>query len=216
MTAKLDKALKRLKGILPLRERQTECGMQIRKLHQEVLRSFVIRGRILTRAEMGQWVSNLDNAVNALRSCDMVIFSEDGEPVGAYPFTTEAGEHKVRVNGHQVYAMCALDALAVSPMFAMKTQIDSRCRITGDPVAIWQSGTTIENPDQAGDVHLGIAWGAADAGSRCADSLCRQMMFLRDGKVARQWLGDDSGSREIFTLPEAIEFADRLFVPLMS
>lgn len=43
-----------------------------------------------------------------------------------------------------------------------------------------------------------------------------QMMFLRDGAVARQWLAQDAANREIFSLPEAVEFASRLFVPLMS
>jgi Alkylmercury lyase len=216
MTAKLDRALEHLKGILPLRERQNECGKEIRELHQQVLRSFVTRGRILTREEMARHVVNLEHAIDVLRSCDMVIFSKDGDPVGAYPFTMEAREHKVRVNGHQVHAVCALDALAVSPMFAMKTQIDSRCSITGAPVNIKQSGKTIENAEEVGDLHLGIAWAAADAESCCADSLCRQMIFLRDSGLARQWLMDDAASREIFTLPEAIEFAGRLFVPLMS
>jgi hypothetical protein len=216
MNAKLEKALKRLTRILPLKERQIECGKQIGELHQQVLRSFVTRGKILSREEMARHVGNLEQALGVLRDREMVIFSEDGDPVGAYPFTMEVREHKVRVNGHQVYAMCALDALAVSPMFGMKTQIDSRCRITGDLVNIRQSGESIENPDEAGDLHLGIAWGAADADSSCADSLCMEMMFLRDGEVARQWLADDSGNREIFTLPEAVEFAGRLFVPLIS
>lgn len=96
-------------------------------------------------------------------------------------------------------------------MFGMKTQIDSRCRITGDPVNIRQSGKIIENPDEAGELHIGIAWGAADADSSCADSLCLEMMFLRDGDIAQQWLRDDLGNREIFTLPEAVEFAGRFF-----
>ena len=216
MNAKLENALKRLQRILPLKQRQNVCGKQIRELHQQVLRSFVIRGRILTREEMAQHVSNLEDAVSVLRSSDMVTFSGDGNPVGAYPFTMEAREHKVRVNRHQVYAMCALDALAVSPMFGMKTQINSRCRVTGDPVNIQQSGKTIENPDETGDVHFGIDWGAADADSPCANSLCMEMIFLRDSDVARQWLGDDSEDREIFTLPEAVEFACRFFVPLIS
>ena len=215
MSAKLEHALTRLQRILPLEERQKECSEEIRELHRQVLRSFVARGRILGRKEMAKHVSDLENAVDVLRDKELMIFSETGDPTGAYPFTMEAREHKVRVNRHQVHAMCALDALAVSPMFAMPTQIASRCRVTGDPVNIRQSGRTIENPDEAGDVHLGIAWGAADAGSRCADSLCTEMIFLRDGKTARQWLRQDSGNREIFTLPEAFEFAGRFFVPLM-
>jgi Alkylmercury lyase len=215
MNAKLENALKRLQRILPLEKRQKESGKQIRELHHQVLRSFAIRGRILTRKEMAQHVGNLEDAVKVLRDNDMVIFSGDGDPVGAYPFTMEVREHKVRLNGHQVYAMCALDALAISPMFGMRTHIDSRCRITGDSVNILQSGKTIENPDEAGDLHFGIAWGAVDAAASCADSLCREMMFLRDNDVAQRWLGDDLGNREIFTLPEAVEFASRFFVPLM-
>lgn len=215
MDAKLEKALNRLKRILPLQERQAACSKPIRELHQHVLRSFVTSGRILTREEMAQHVSNLEDAVDVLRDSELMVFSEEGRPVGAYPFTMEAREHKVRVNGHQVHAMCALDALAVSPMFGMKTHIASRCRVTGDPVNIQQSGKTIENPDEAGDIHLGIAWGAAEADACCADSLCMEMMYLRDSKIARQWLAEDLGSREIFTLPEAVEFASEFFVPLI-
>ncbi|MHB1215770.1 MAG: organomercurial lyase [Thiobacillus sp.] len=215
MNAKLENALERLKRILPLPESQNECSKQIKELHQHILRSFVSKGRILTRDEMAHHVSNLEDAVNVLGRSDMVIFSGDGNPVGAYPFTMEVREHKVRVNRHQVYAMCALDALAVSPMFGMKTQINSRCRITGDPVEIHQSGKTIENPDEAGDFQVGIVWGAADADAVCADSLCMEMMFLRDSTIARQWLKADSGNRETFTLVEAVEFADRFFVPLL-
>ena len=216
MAAKLEKALNRLQAILPLKERQEDCSRQIKELHQQVLRSFVTRGRILTREEMAQQVSNLEDAVSVLKSHDMVVFSADGEPVVAYPFTTEEREHKGQVNGHQVHAMCAMDALAVSPMFGMKTQITSRCRITGDPVSIQQSGETIENLDEAGDIHFGIIWGAASDGTSCATSLCMEMMFLSDSAIAKQWLAEDPGNREIFTLQEAVEFGARFFVPLMS
>ena len=44
MTAKLEKALNRLKSILPLKERQDDCSKQIKELHQQVLRSFVDKG----------------------------------------------------------------------------------------------------------------------------------------------------------------------------
>jgi hypothetical protein len=43
-----------------------------------------------------------------------------------------------------------------------------------------------------------------------------EMMFLRDGETARQWLAADSVNREVFTLQEAVEFGSRFFVPLMS
>ena len=215
MNATLDNALERLQRILPLKDRQDACSKQIRELHRGILRSFIEKGRILTREEMGSLVSDLDDAVSVLQEKDMVTFSADGTPVGAYPFTMETREHVVRVNGQQVHAMCALDALAVSPMFGMDTQVDSRCRVTGDPVSVQQSGTTILNADEAGDVHFGIIWGAESADSCVADSLCMEMMFLRDGETARQWLEADPDNREIFTLQEAVEFGDRFFTRLL-
>lgn len=216
MTEKVEKALKRLIRVLPLKEKQESCSTQIKELHQQVLRSFVEKGRILTKDEMAQRVDNLGEAVNLLKLNDMVVFSENGDPLGAYPFTMEVREHKIQVNGHKVHAMCALDALAVSPMFGMKTQIFSKCRVTGDPVTIEQSGKTIENPEKTGNVLFGIAWGAANACCCCADSLCMEMMFLKDDKIAEQWLAEDPVNREIFTLQEAVEFGARFFVPLMS
>ena len=165
---------------------------------------------------MAQHVSDPEHAISVLKSSDLVVFSGDGDPVGAYPFTMEMREYEVRVNRHRVHAMCALDALAISPMFGMKTQIESRCRLSGGRVAIQQAGTAIENPDEAGDVRFGIDWGAARAGASCANSLCMEMIFLQDGQVAREWLKGDAGTKQAFTLPEAVEFARRFFVPLMA
>lgn len=213
---KLDNALIRLSHILPLKKRQEECSKQIKELHQRILRSFIINGRILTRDEIAQFVSDMQDAINVLRNKELVIFSEHGDPVGAYPFTMEVREHKVSVNGHQVYTMCALDALAVSPMFGMKTHVTSRCRMTGELVSIQQSGIIIENSDEANDVYVGIVWGAGDTDVCCADSLCMEMMFLSNNKIAQKWFADDPDDREIFTLQEAVEFASRFFVPLMS
>lgn len=216
MGEKIETALTRLIGVLPLKAKQEACGVQIKKLHQAVLRSFVEQGRILTRQEMGGHVDDLEAAIDVLKSNDMVVFSENGDPVGAYPFTMEVREHNVRINGHAVHAMCALDALAISPMFGMTSYISSTCRVTGEPVQIEQSGVTIANFEEAGGVRFGIIWGAANACSCCADSLCMEMMFLKNSRVAETWLAQDPDSREVFTLEEAVEFGARFFVPLMS
>lgn len=216
MSDKQEKALKHLNAVLPLKENQDKCTPQVKILHQQILRSFVDKGRILSREEMAQWVSDVPKAVDELRKRDMVTFSTSGEPVGAYPFTLNEREHKVQVNGRQVYAMCALDALAIAPMFNEATYIRSQCRVTGDPVTIQMSGETVQNLDEVNGVRFGIAWGAADDESCCADSLCMEMIFLRDAETAQKWLADAAGDKELFTLPEAVQFASRFFVPLLS
>jgi hypothetical protein len=216
MSPKLDKALNRLTSILPLKERQRECGSQIGELHRRVLRSFVEQGRILSREEMGRFVDHIDDAARTLADKDMVVFSADGTPLGAYPFTMEKREHMVEINGHRVYAMCALDALSVAPMFGMDTHVRSRCRVTGEPVEVRQSGKTIRNLREAEDLHFGIIWGAANGKSSCASTLCLEMMFLKNGSIARQWLAENPDNREVFKLDEAVEFGDRFFSPLLA
>ena len=216
MNDKVENALKRLNRILPLQASQDKCSLQVKELHQQMLRSFVTRGHIVSKAEMAQWVDDVPAAINVLSQYDMVIFAENGEPVGAYPFTMTAREHTIHVNGQQVYAMCALDALAIGPMFGETTRITSKCRVTEDPIVIEMSSETILNWVEVQDIYVGIAWEMADAGSCCADSLCMEMIFLRDGTVAQQWLAENLGGREIFALQDAVEFASRFFLPLMS
>mgnify|MGYP001256895172 CR=1 FL=1 len=216
MNKKLEIALKRLNTILPLKKNQDNCTAEIKELHQQILRSFVTNGRVLTKDEMARWVDDVAEAITVLSQYDMVTFSENGEPIGAYPFTMTERVHEVHVNGHQVHAMCALDALAIGPMFGETTQITSQCAVTGAPVKIKMSGEVILNLAEVQDVHFGIAWDAANAASCCADSLCLEMIFLRDTETAQQWLADDSDGREVFTLQEAVQFASHFFVPLLS
>jgi len=216
MNNKLEAALKRLNIILPIKECQDKCDPEIKELHQQMLHSFIHRGRILNKAEMANWVDNVPQAIKILRENDMVTFSENAEPTGAYPFTMSEREHAVFVNGFKVHAMCALDALAIAPMFEETTEINSHCRVTGEPVHIQMSGEVIQNPQEVNNLHFGIIWGAADSGSSCADSLCMDMIFLKDTEVAQKWLSNDVQGREIFTLAEAVQFASRFFVPFLK
>lgn len=216
MKDKLGDALKRLNAILPLKECQESCDPTIKALHQQVLWSFVTKGRALTKEEMSSWVNDVPAAVEVLVRYDMVTFSEKGELIGAYPFTMEEREHSVHVNGYWVHTMCALDALAVAPMFEKVTQITSKCRFTNEPISIQMDGELILNWDEVVDVHFGIAWDSANSDSCCADSLCMEMIFLRDECSAQKWLSVDSVGREIFTLREAVQFASRFFTPLLS
>jgi mercuric reductase len=108
--------------------------------------------------------------------------------------------------------MCALDALAVSPMFNVPTVIDSQCRATGAPIYLQQNGT--EFSDGTLDAWFGINWGAATNDVVCAESLCMEMMFLANESLAREWLAESPETREIFDLPSAVEFAAGFFVPL--
>ena len=215
MNAKVKKAVDHLNKILPLAERQKKLDAETANIYQKILSSYIDFGRTLNKSEIAQLVDNVDDVINSLRSNDMVVFDNNDEPVGAYPFTMEQRDHKVKVNDHIVHSMCALDALAISPMFNIKTHIDSSCHVSGDSISIDQLDQTVLNKEINKDIHFGINWNSA-ANNCCATSLCTEMIFLKDKEIADTWFSEDTENREIFTIDEAIDFAARFFKPLIS
>ena len=172
-------------------------------------------GRILTHQEIAFLFDDANAVINELVAKDLVICDENNNLSGAYPFTMEQRPHKVTINGFTVHAMCALDALAVSPMFDLPTDIESQCDISKMPIHIIQHGKVLHNTDDLHDVYFAINWNAASAVSCCADSLCSEMIFIKGHSLAEQWLEVDNCNRELFTLTDAIDFAAAFFAPLL-
>lgn len=212
MKAEVSTALKRLDSILPLLEGLNSLNDNDAALYCKLLNSYVQLGRTLSRDEVAELASQPDQALSNIATSKLIVLDADGNPSGAYPFTSEEREHKVHINDVTVHCMCALDALSVSPMFDKPTVIDSQCRVTGEPIHLEQNGANFN----AGtlDAWFGINWGAAATDTVCAESLCMEMMFLAHEKVAREWLAESPETREIFDLPSAVEFAAGFFVPL--
>ena len=212
MSAEVSDALKRLNDILPLEAGLNALNDDDAELYCRLLNSYAERGTTLTREEVAELVDDADKALKNIVASKLIVLDDAGNPSGAYPFTSEVREHKVHINGVIAHCMCALDALAVSPMFDEHTEIDSRCRVTGEAIHIEQDGTAF----RAGTLEawFGINWGAAKTDTVCAASLCMEMMFLADEKVAREWLAESPETREIFDLASAVEFAAGFFVPL--
>lgn len=215
MNTKVQNAVNHLNKILPLAKRKQQLSPEIASVYQKILSNYVEYGRTLNKKEISEYVNNVEETINTLRTNDMVVFDKNNEPVGAYPFTMEQRDHKVKVNDHLVHSMCALDALAISPMFNMKTQIDSSCVVSGDSISIEQFDQKVLNKEKNKNVHFGINWNSA-ANNCCATSLCTEMIFLKNKEIAEQWFSEDTNNREIFSIDEAIEFASLFFKPLVS
>jgi hypothetical protein len=215
MNTKVINAVDRLNKILPLSRNLQSLNKDQADVYQNILRSYAEQGASLNKHEITRQVENIDEAIKVLKENDMVVFDDDGEPIGAYPFTMEQREHEVSVNGHKVHCMCALDALAVSPMFDKQTTINSICHVTGEPVSIQQRNREIINSDDNKDVYFGLSWNSA-ANNCCATSLCTQMVFLNGQQIADQWQAEDAENREIFNLSDAVDFAAGFFIPLMT
>ena len=213
---KINNAVDRLNKILPLKKSQLLLSPKINQLSQDVLFSYIDIGRSLNRDEMADRIENVSEAVDVLREKDLLVFDDSGEPVGAYPFTMESRVHKLRVNGHLLHCMCALDSLAVSPMFKKPVEITSRCHVSEQEVFVKQSAFEVLNAEEVEDIFFGINWGSASNTCSCANSLCAEMIFLKGEQVMSDWMNADPDNREIFKLNEAIEFAARFFVPVLE
>lgn len=208
-------ALDKLNSLLPLKTRQSQLEPQLRDLHIAILRHFAAAGRPLAREQIAQLLGDIDVDASLARLADddLVVLTRDRHNIaGAYPFTAEARVHAVLINGHTVHAMCALDALAIAPMFETATRIDSRCHVTGTPVEIHMQGTELLSA-KPGNVRVGIHWQAT---SGCAaQSLCMEMVFLGDAETAGRWQQQDSENTSVYELPDAVRFAAAYFRPLL-
>ncbi len=217
MSDVISRAVQRLSSQLPLKDRQDRLSEPLKALHREVLNSLVTRGRPPTRSECAALVgeAEVDSAIAKLGTEDLVVLSQDRrEIVGAYPVTAETTPHEIHVNGQSIYAMCALDALSVGPMYEVPVEICSRCRVSAEPVCIKQDGMRILEATPS-TVRVGVRW-AMPSGDHAAHSMCMEMVFLKDDAAAAAWHEGDHVNHSLFTLEEATQFGARFFRPLLA
>lgn len=216
MTLDLATALDRLNSLLPLKERQDRLDPTLRKLHRAILEGFARDGKPLSTEQLaaGPGDDAVAGALQRLAADDLVVLTADRQQLaGAYPFTAEERVHRVLVNGHTVHAMCALDALSVAPMFNTATRVDSRCHVTGTAIEIHMQGAGLLSAQPA-EPFVGIRWQGT---SGCAaQSLCLEMLFLRDRATAVTWQQEDSTNMSIFDLPAAVALGTAFFTPLLQ
>ena len=121
-------AVGRLNSQLPLKTRQDQLGKELKAVHQAILFSLIHEGRPPSREELLQFLDEeiIEAGVHQLAEADLVVLDAAAKKVvGAYPVTIEQTPHRVIVNGHTIFAMCALDAVSVAPMFNTEVQIES-------------------------------------------------------------------------------------------
>lgn len=202
--------------MLPLEARKRELSPVLSRLHTLELRKLFSCARPLSNVELDDALDGTspDVALSKLASADLVVLDAAGERVlGAYPMTTEPTEHRVVVARRELYAMCAVDALAVGAVFEAEVAIQSRCHVTGSSVRIAQRSSVLEHVVPGPGLRIGIAW--QPPGECAAHSLCREMVFLRDAATAGSWRREDPERRQLLDLDEALFVGAAFFKPLL-
>ena len=164
-------AVRKLSTRLPLKDRQRGLTPVLRALHRAILQSFHATGSPPSRATLGKeiGIEGTDDALRMLADNDLIVRGADGEIIGAYPFTTARTPHHLSLGECSVHAMCALDALAVAPMFASRVTIGSRCEVTAAPIHIEQDACAVVAAQPSMAIHVGIRW--QSGGGAAADTL---------------------------------------------
>ncbi len=211
----IDQAVERLERNLPLRQNQMNLPQSLRQLHQAILRHYLEHGKAPQATEL-DYSGDCQSAMAKLGEEKIIVLDSSGAVTGAYPFVNEQREFRVISEHGAVNAMCAFDALAVSSMFSLPTRIESRCRVSGQGIAIEQDDDVIRVIAPNFELFGAINWDARDSAQTCSASLCTEMMFIAGSDNAVNWRSDDPANRELFTLDEAWRFISAVFLPLMQ
>ncbi len=191
------------------RVRQLSAGEK--ELYVWILRQFSKRdppSSNLVRAEAERLGLDFDRACTHLATQDLIHFDPDGQVAVAYPFSGCPTRHRVLINGQDVYAMCAIDALGIAPMFEQPIVVNSRDPVSDAEISVRlrPDGTATWQPDKA-----------VVLAGRCCDgaafqSCCQVLNFFASPETAEVYLREQPDVRGfLIAIPEAIELGRLIF-----
>jgi hypothetical protein len=137
-----------------------------------------------------------------------------GGIVVAYPFSARPTAHVVRFeDGSEAFAMCAIDALGIAPMFGEPIEISSRDPLTGEQIQVElePDGNGSWQPQQAV-----VVCGTSGSGDSC-DSCCAVLNFFASAENATRWLASHADVRGgVISIDDAIAAGRTVFGDILK
>jgi len=176
-----------------------------RELYFWILRRFATAGRpsnVELRTAAEQLGLEAERALATLAREDLVHRGADGEVAVAYPFSGRPTAHRVRFpGGHEVDAMCAIDALGIAPMFGEAIEIESHDPVSGDEIRarVAPDGSVEWSPEPA----VVVAGTIRSQGAACC-GCCPVLNFFASAANAERWLAEHPEVRgNVISMQEA-------------
>jgi hypothetical protein len=189
-----------------------------RELYFWILRRFASDGRPESRevrAAAEQFGLDAEDALETLAREDLVHRGADGGIAVAYPFSGRPTAHRVRfTSGHEVDAMCAIDALGIAPMFGERIEIESRDPVSGETIQarVAPDGAAQSRPETT-VVVAGAIRNQDDACSGC----CPVLNFFASPMNAERWLADHPEVRgNVISMDEAAAAGRAVFGDVLT
>jgi hypothetical protein len=189
-----------------------------RELYFWILRRFATAGRpsnVELRTAAEQLGLEAERALATLAREDLVHRGGDGEIAIAYPFSGRPTAHRVRFpDGHEVDAMCAIDALGIAPMFGEAIEIESRDPVSGDEIhaRVAPDGSAEWSPDSA----VVVAGALRSQGDACC-GCCPVLNFFASTASAERWLAEHPEVRgNVISMQEAAAAGQVVFGEVLT
>ncbi|MGH3092651.1 MAG: alkylmercury lyase family protein, partial [Gaiellaceae bacterium] len=151
---------------------------------------------------------SLQRLLEVLAREDLVHADESGGIVVAYPFSGRPTPHRVLLDGREVFAMCAIDALGTAPMLGRPVEVISTDPVDGEEIRVSLSpdGSASWQPEQAVVVTGRACDGEAFRGC------CQVLNLFASPENAERYLRRRSSvSGFQISIPQAIESGRLIF-----
>jgi hypothetical protein len=197
------------------RARLTEAE---RELYFWILRRFASDGRPSSgevQAAADQLGLDAEDALATLSREDLVHRGADGAIAVVYPFSGRPTPHRVRFpSGHEVDAMCAIDALGIAPMFGKPIEIESRDPVSGEQIRAWVTpdGAAQWSPEPAV-----VVTGAIRNQDGACCGCCPVLNFFAAPANAERWLREHPEVRgNVISVSEAAAAGRAVFGDVLT
>lgn len=185
------------------------------EIRKHILREFAKNGKPPSSKEImeGLKLSSLDTvhqAIEKLQKFD-IITMKGNEIISAYPFSAMKTHHKVIFeDGHEVYALCATDALGIHFMLDKSITVLSRCPECEKEIRIVAKDSKIGSCNPEGTIEF---VSNRERGECTAESLCPFINFFCSSKDLEEWRRKNPEFRqgEIYSLDDALEHGKTIF-----
>ena len=145
-----------------------------------------------------------------------ILAKQDGRIVSSYPFSAAETRHRVRFkDGHEVFALCAVDALGIHAMLGEDITIMSRCVECDSNIQI-----VIEDGKIVSSTPDGIVTyvNGGDMCGRVSDTCCPHINFFcsDDDLCMWMWTNPEFENGETCSLDDALEYGKKIFGDMLK
>lgn len=197
--------------------RLTPLEDEIRKY---ILREFAGTGRPPTTEEIvkGLGLSSVDAANQTIQNLEAadLLSTIEGRIVSAYPFSSLETPHKVVFeDGHEVYALCATDALGIHFMLDKDIAILSKCPECEREMRVVVKAGEIESYDPDGIIEFVSRREGCGCGT---EIICPFINFFCTKEHLEEWRKKhpELSGGETYSLSEALEHGRVIFGDILT